>query len=90
MVEAAAQRVARELGLPARPGEGRETIDRADGFERLPSDMADRERHQIQMTGQFLVDRTGQIRWCRVEDTTRYASFPGTDELLALAALPGL
>ena len=85
MIESAAQRVARELGIPAKPGEGREAVDRSDGFHALPSDMADRQRHQIQMTGQFLVDRDGYIRWCRNEMAAGYALFPSPDELLSLS-----
>lgn len=85
MIEAAAQRMAHELGVPARPGEARQMIDRFDGFASLASDMADRERHQIQTTGQFLVDRDGYLRWCRTEQTAGYAVFPGTEELLSLA-----
>ena len=38
------------------------------------------------MTGQFLVDRDGYIRWCRNEMTAGYALFPTADELLSLAA----
>jgi peroxiredoxin len=85
MVERAAQRLAGELSIEAPPGQGRAIVDAADGFERLESDAADRVRHQIQLIGQFLIDRDGVIRWCRTEDRASYALFPSTQELLSLA-----
>ncbi len=85
MVERAAQRLAGELGIQAPPGQGRAVVDAADGFERLASDADDRVRHQIQMLGQFLIDRDGVIRWRRTEDRATYAEFPSTSELVALA-----
>jgi len=84
MVERAAQRLAGELGMEAPPGQGRAIVDAADGFERLESDATDRLRHQIQLIGQFLIDRDGVIRWCRTEDRASYAVFPSTTELLSL------
>ena len=84
MVERAAQRLAGELGIEAPPGQGRVTVDAADGFVRLESDAAERLRHQIQLLGQFLIDRDGVIRWCRTEDRASYAVFPSTTELLSL------
>jgi peroxiredoxin len=85
MVERAAQRLAGELSIEAPSGQGRAIVDAADGFERLESDAADRVRHQIQLIGQFLIDRDGVIRWCRTEDRASYALFPSTEELLSLA-----
>lgn len=87
MIDVAARRLALDLGIDI-PGDGepRAVVDAADGFERLPSDAADRERHQIQLTGQFLVDREGVVRWSRMEDRTSYAVFPSADELVELAA----
>lgn len=85
MVEAAAIQLALELDVPVRAGEARQAVDRADGFESLASDQADRQRHQIQLTGQVLVDRDGVVRWCHAETAGSYARFPSTDELLSLA-----
>lgn len=85
MVERAAQRLARELHIEAPPGEGRAIVDAADGFKRLESDAADRLRHQIQLIGQFLIDRDGVIRWCRTENRSTYAQFPSIGDLLLLA-----
>jgi len=84
MIEAAATQLALELGVRVQGGEARQAIDRADGFESLASDQADRQRHQIQLTGQFLVDRDGVIRWCRIETAGTYAKFPTVEELLSL------
>jgi len=85
MVERAAQRLASELNIDAPPGQGRAIVDAADGFTRLQSDSADRLRHQIQLIGQFLIDRDSVIRWCRAEDRSSYAQFPSTEELVSLA-----
>jgi peroxiredoxin len=85
MVERAAQQLARELHIEAPPGQGRAIVDAADGFTRLDSDAADRLRHQIQLIGQFLIDRDGAIRWCRVEDRSTYAVFPSIEEWVSLA-----
>jgi limonene-1,2-epoxide hydrolase len=84
MVERAAQRLASELHLDAPPGQGRAVVDAADGFERLESDASDSLRHQIQLTGQFLIDRDGVVRWCRREDRASYALFPTMGELVSL------
>jgi hypothetical protein len=46
MIERAAQRLAGELHIEAPPGQGRAVVDAADDFKRLPSDAADRVRHQ--------------------------------------------
>ena len=86
MVEGAAQRLAGELHIEAPPGQGRAIVDAVDGFERLESDAADRVRHQIQLIGQFLIDRDGLIRWCWIEDRGSYARFPSTEELLSVPA----
>ena len=85
MVEIASRRMARELSIPLGPGEARMAISGFDGFEPLATDMADRERHQIQTIGQFLVDREGIVRWRSTEDTAGYTVFPDERQLLSLA-----
>lgn len=82
-IDAAARVWARELGVPVRPGAATEAIERFDGFEPLPSDHADLERHQAQSIGQFLVGRDGIVRWARVEQGA--GDFPGEEELLGAA-----
>lgn len=57
-----------------------------DGFELTEVDVEIREKHWSQLTGHFLIDRTGIIRWTHVEaergisDLGRY---PGDEEILA-------
>jgi peroxiredoxin len=87
MVDAAASRWAQQLAIPFTAGDARTALDRSDGFIPTDTDRADRERHQIQMTGQFLIDADGIVRWCHIEDRDRYATFPDERTLLSLAAL---
>ena len=49
--------LARELQLQVPEDKVRETIGRLDGFEVTESEKAEFQRHQIQFTAQFLVDR---------------------------------
>ena len=63
------QRVAaRELGLTG-PGsaEAFAQFARHDGYDVTGADEADFARHEGQLTGQFLVDREGVVRWANVE-----------------------
>ena len=79
--------LARELRLPAE--NITETLDRQDGFELTGTDEAERDRHGIQLTGQFLVDREGIVRWANVEFAREgqagAGKFPSDDELLDAA-----
>ncbi|HEV8616933.1 MAG TPA: peroxiredoxin-like family protein [Methylomirabilota bacterium] len=84
MIEIASRRMARELSIPLGPGEARAAISGFDGFEPLAGDMADRERHQIQTIGQFLIDCDGIVRWRTTEDTAGYAVFADERQLLSL------
>ena len=80
--------LARDSGLSVAPGGGWGALDREDGI--VAQDFApDIERHQAQLTGQFLIDREGVIRWSNIE-TERDGiegldRFPSDDELLAAA-----
>ena len=85
MVERASQQLALDLHLVAPPGRGREVVDAADGFVVTDGDRADRQRHAIQLTGQFLIDREGVVRWRNAESAAAYASFPSESELLPAA-----
>ncbi len=82
--------LARELGVQVAEGKAREIIGRLDGFEPAASEHAEFQRHQIQFTGQFLVDREGIVRWSNVEGAREGLAgmdkFPGDEELLAAAA----
>lgn len=84
IIEDAARQLLLALDGPvAPPGQAREVLNGLDGFESTDSDRADRERHQVQLLGQFLIDRAGVIRWCSGEDTASYAVFPSEKQLLA-------
>ena len=87
MVEEAASRWAQQLAIPFTAGDARTALDRSDGFIGIDSDRTDLRRHQIQMTGQFLIDAGGTVRWCHIEDRERYAGFPDERTLLSLPAL---
>jgi len=82
---------ARELNLelPRPLTDAFAAMDRLDGFEPAPSDDAEFQRHQIQRTGQFLVDRDGIVRWawieCAQEGLAGADKFPTDEELLAAA-----
>jgi peroxiredoxin len=86
MIDAAATRWLQQLSIPFTAGDARTALDRSDGFSPIDSDRTDRERHQIQMTGQFLIDEAGVVRWCHIEDRDGYATFPDERTLLSLTA----
>jgi hypothetical protein len=59
--------VAQELGIPTKPGQAGEAIQRFDGFELVESDRHDAARGQALIMGQFLIDRDGIVRWINIE-----------------------
>jgi hypothetical protein len=69
IVETAAADMARELGIPTRPGQASDAILRFDGFEPVESDRRDAERDQALIIGQFLIDPQGIVRWVQIEAT---------------------
>ena len=82
-IDAASLELARELGVPARPGTAHEDVGTFDGYTSSPEDHADFDRHQAQMIGQFLIDGGGVVRWMHVEQAP--GDFPSEAELLATA-----
>jgi hypothetical protein len=80
--------LAREAGLSAPPGGGRDALNREDGID-LKEYMPDMERHEAQLTGQFLIDRAGVIRWtnieCERDGLQGLGRVPTDEELLAAA-----
>jgi peroxiredoxin len=66
-----------------------ETLDSLDGFQRTATDQREAESTFTQMKGQFLIDRTGVVRWanleCGKEGLSGLGKFPTHDELLAAA-----
>jgi hypothetical protein len=75
--------------VPVQSGQAYAAIDGLDGFEKVETDDADMQRHQAQLTGQFLLDRGGVVRWANIECASDGLSglerFP-TDEELMVAA----
>lgn len=78
--------LAREAGLAAPPGDAWAALDREDGV-RSDDFASDMERHQVQLTGQFLIDHRGVIRWSNIETERGGLEgmdvFPSDEELLA-------
>jgi peroxiredoxin len=66
-----------------------------DGFEPIAAELVDRrdwsDRYGGQLTGQFLVDRTGIVRWINIEGAkeglTGLERFPSDDEFVEAAKL---
>jgi hypothetical protein len=83
-VQVAAVNELRHIGRGEVPAEeAYEALGQLDGYTRTEDDMADFERHRAQLTGQFLMDRDGIVRWAHVEDETD--QIPSDEELLAAA-----
>ena len=88
--EAVERAAARELGLTGPAGEGAlAQFARHDGYDVTAADEADFARHNGQLTGQFLLDRQGVVRWANVECAREgiegLAKLPSEDEVLAAA-----
>jgi hypothetical protein len=58
---------ARQLGPDVPPTEAYDVLGRFDGYQVEEPDLAQAQRHQGQLTGQFLVDREGLVTWASVE-----------------------
>jgi hypothetical protein len=88
-IHGAYDRLARELNVQVPEGKARDAINRLDGFEVTEGENAEFQRHQVQFTGQFLVDRDGIVRWsnieCAQEGLAGMDKFPTDEELLAAA-----
>jgi peroxiredoxin len=65
-------------------------LDRLEGYQQTETDRRDDEKQFPLLTGQFLIDRHGVIRWmnieCQREGPEGLGSFPTQEELLAAAA----
>jgi hypothetical protein len=66
-------------------------LTRIDGYEATAGDNADFERHQAQLTGQFLIDRHGIVRYAYIEGARGPEGFgemaPEEEVLVAARAL---
>lgn len=63
-------------------------LDKQEGFQPTAVDQQIMAAHGSQLTGFFLIDRDGTIRWSHVEAPNRpdeLASFPSDDEILGAA-----
>jgi peroxiredoxin len=79
-INARAFEFANEHGLPATPSTAHEDMNAFDGYRPTAEDQADLDRHQAQLTAQFLIDRGGVVRWRNIERAP--AEFPSDAELL--------
>jgi hypothetical protein len=86
--------LARELQIPATDPAGiRSALCDRDGFEPVAAEQKDRrdwsERHGAQLTGQFLIDRDGIVRWANIEGAREglagLEKFPTDEEFLDAA-----
>jgi hypothetical protein len=75
--------------VPVESGQAYAAINRLDGFEKVETDDTDLQRHQAQLTGQFLLDRDGVVRWANIEcardGLAGIDRFPTEEELMAAA-----
>jgi hypothetical protein len=83
-----------ELPEPVPATEILVTLNRLDGYELTETDQEDlpqqwRWDHSAQLTGQFLIDRSGIVRWVNIEfakeGVAGLGKFPSDAELLAAA-----
>lgn len=66
-VQVAAVKELQGLGRDIPPAEAYDTVGRLDGYTPTERDMVDFQRHRAQLTGFFLMDRDGIVRWANVE-----------------------
>src|SRR6266542_4532047 len=87
-----------DLPAPVPLLQATETVNRLDAFELTETDQNDIQTQYLssgpQLTGQFLIDRDGIVRWtnieCAAEGLAGAGKFPSDEELLAAAReLPG-
>ena len=77
-----------ELPEPLNVFEAGETLNKRDGFEMTEIDGQIAAAHGTQLTGHFLLDRDGIVRWRYIEAAEGIeglSKFPGDDEIVAAA-----
>jgi hypothetical protein len=65
-----------------------DVLNKQEGFEVTETDQRIAQAHGTQMTGHFLIDRDGIIRWEHIEAGERIedlSQFPSDDEILRAA-----
>ena len=87
--QAARVAAAKELGGKVPATEAYEVLGRFDGYQVAEPDQAELQRHQGQLTGQFLVNEHGIVTWAYVECARNGLAgidqFHSDEELLAAA-----
>jgi hypothetical protein len=77
-----------ELPAPQHVFAAMETLNQRDGFEMTETDQQIAAAHGTQLSGHFLIDREGIIRWGQIEGAERIgdlATFPTEEEILRVA-----
>jgi hypothetical protein len=77
-----------ELPKPENVFAAMETLNKRDGFEMTETDQQIAAAHGTQMTGHFLIDRQGVIRWRHIEAAEGLedlSKFPSDEEIVAAA-----
>jgi hypothetical protein len=77
-----------ELAAPQNPFAAMETLNKKDGFEPTETDQQIAAAHATQMTGHFLIDRDGIVRWLQIEAASQIgdlSKFPSDEEIVAAA-----
>jgi len=77
-----------ELPVPQNPFAAMEILNKKDGFEPTEIDHQIATAHGTQMTGHFLIDRDGIIRWLQIEAASQIgdlSKFPSDEEIVAAA-----
>lgn len=80
-----------ELPQPLPLTEAGQALNRLHGYTTTPSDQRDAEHQGAQTKGQFLLDRSGVVRWrhveCANDGIAGFGRFPSEDELLGAVRL---
>ena len=77
-----------ELPAPQNVFAVAETMNKQDGFEMTEADQQMAAAHALQLTGHFLLDRSGIVRWRYIEASERmedFSKFPSDEEIMAAA-----
>jgi peroxiredoxin len=80
-----------ELPTPLPIEDAARALDTIDAFQRTAADQREAEQQFAQLSGEFLIDRRGIIRWanieCAREGPAGMGKFPTYDELLTAAQI---
>ena len=77
-----------ELPAPENPFVAMDILNKREGFEPTEVDQQIVAAHGLQLTGHFLIDRRGIVRWRQIEAAARIedlSKFPSDEEILAAA-----